>query len=209
MNDLSHNPLERLRNQVIDQLSTSYSHDVLSQEEFEERVETATAAGSHAELRALIIDLPVPAPNQENQDANLQDYHLSHESDPQQRSINRSGVDDERTLLAFFSGTERRGVWHPPRKLNTIAVFGGSDIDLRDAMIPAEGMRIVAFALFGGVDIVVPEGVRVSVDGIGIFGGFGGTEYAAPDAANSPVIKVEGVALFGGVEVRVKRRRKR
>lgn len=111
--------------------------------------------------------------------------------------------------MAIFSGTDRKGVWNPPRKLHTIAVFGGSDIDLRDARIPPGGMRIIAFALFGAVDIIVPDGVRVEASGGGIFGAFEGHDQPESYESDAPVIRVEGAAIFGAVEVKHKRRKKK
>jgi hypothetical protein len=205
MSDSPHNSLERLREQVVEQLSASYSRDFLSQDEFEQRIETATAAGTHAELRSLIVDLPVagspnaPAVSDTGSPA-------AYESGGRY-VVNHGEVAEERTLVAIFSGTDRKGVWNPPKRLHTIAVFGGSDIDLRDARIPPGGMRIVAFALFGAVDIIVPEGVRVEVSGGGIFGAFEGKEDAQGYGPDAPVIQVEGAAIFGAVEVKHKKRK--
>jgi len=207
MSDSSHNSLERLREQVIEQLSASYSRDYLSQDEFEQRIESATSADTHANLRALIIDLPVAgSPNAPV----TADGRAAQASDSSHGYLtNHDQVSESGTLVAIFSGTERKGVWNPPRKLHTIAVFGGSDIDLSNARIPPGGMHIVAFAMFGGVEIVVPEGVRIEANGGGIFGAFEGNEKSESYAPDAPVIRVDGAAIFGAVEVKHKRPNKR
>ncbi|SDN95248.1 hypothetical protein SAMN05192558_101413 [Actinokineospora alba] len=51
------------------------------------------------------------------------------------------------------------------------AVFGGATLDLRDAHIDRSA-TVDAFALFSGVDVLVPRGWRVSVGGLPIFGGY-------------------------------------
>ena len=51
----------------------------------------------------------------------------------------------------------------------------------------------------------MPRGVKVDVRGVGIFGGFGGTggSDSVLGSAEYPTLVVKGVALFGGVGVRV------
>ena len=57
--------------------------------------------------------------------------------------------------------------------------------------------------MFGGVDVVVPEGWRVALDGTPIFGGCedktGGDGHVTADA---PVLRVHATAIMGGVDVK-------
>jgi hypothetical protein len=199
MSDPRYDSIERLREQVIDQLSNGYSNDFLSEHEFEDRVELATNAGTHQELRALILDLPVvSSPNPPVPVGQVGTAALL---------VDDSEVENESTVIAIFGGAERKGLWDPPKVLNTIAVFGGADIDLREARIPRSGMKINAVGLFGGVDVIVPPDVDVVVAGVGIFGGFGGKSRKAETGGDVPTVKVDGVAMFGGVDVKVKQRK--
>lgn len=201
MSDSRGDSLERLREHVIDQLSTGYSRDFLSEEEFEQRLETATAADRHAELRSLIVDLPPagsPNPPAVSGESAAADGRL------ERFAINRAEVSAESSLIAVFSGADRKGVWEPPRTLNVVAIFGGSDIDLREARFPPGGLTIKVVAMFGGVDIIVPEGTNVEVSGAGIFGAFEAGKRKSPAIPGAPTVKVEGAAIFGGVEVRFK-----
>ena len=70
-------------------------------------------------------------------------------------------------------------------------------------MVPAEGVSINCLCIFGGVDIIVPPGMRLHVRGMGIFGGFDRSENQVDDPT-APTIVVEGIALFGGVSVRIR-----
>ena len=194
MSDISGSSLERLREQVIEHLTTSYSRDYLAQEEFEQRVEQATAAATHQALRNLILDLPLAGSPNPPVPAG------------QSYVINRNEAARESTVIAIFSGTDRKGVWDPPRTLNVVAIFGGSDIDLRDARIPAGGITINVAAMFGGVDVIVPDDLNVVVNGVGIFGGFDGKNHHVSDDPNTPTVKIDGVAIFGGVDVKIKSR---
>lgn len=201
---MSDNPgspgLERYREYVIDKLSEGYSADRIGEEEFERRVEIATSAQSEAVLQSLIADMhvagsaPPPAASAPRaaERSVFADYQVNYGEAPKEASV-----------IAIFSGSDRKGVWEPPKVLNAITIFGGADIDLREAPIPADGMTINAVAIFGGVDIIVPEGVNVRLGGAGIFGAFEGKrlKQGNPDA---PTIKIDGIALFGGVDVKTK-----
>ena len=189
--------LERYREYVIDKLSENYSSDKLDEQDFERRVEIATSARSEAVLQSLIADLHVagsaPPPAE----------RLRREPQPVGYDVNYGDVAKEGSVIAIFSGNDRKGVWDPPKELNAITLFGGSDIDLREAAIPAGGMTIHAVAIFGGVDIIVPRGVNVRLSGAGIFGAFEGKNLQ-DGVRGAPTIKVDGVAMFGAVEVNVK-----
>ena len=207
MNNGSDSSVERFREEVIEKLSSSYSRDYLNESEFEDRVEQATAADSHEALRKLLIDLPLagasdpPAPVD-----GRSDRQVGHTGSRGGLVINSGAVASESTAIAIFSGAERKGVWDPPRTLNAIAMFGGCDIDLREARIPAGGMTINAVVMFGGVDIIVPEDLNVEVSGAGIFGAFDGKNHRGSSDPNTPTVRISGVAIFGGVDVKIKRR---
>lgn len=201
MSDSTNDSLERLREHVIEQLSTGYSRDFLSEHEFEQRLETATAASTHSELRSLLVDLPLAgSPNPPAVSEAQQPAARTRDAFP----INRGEVASESTVIAIFSGADRKGVWTPPRTLNVIAIFGGSDIDLREVSFPPGGLTINVVAMFGGVDIIVPEGINVEVSGAGIFGAFEGRKRTSQPIPGAPTVKIDGVAVFGGVDVKFK-----
>lgn len=201
MSDTGKDSLERLREHVIEQLSTGYARDFLSESEFEQRLDTATGAETHADLRGLIFDLP-PA-GSPDAPAVVGDQPVAR-GEREQFMINRGQVAEESSLVAIFSGAERKGVWDPPKRLNVVAIFGGGDIDLREAHFPPGGLTITAVAMFGGVEITVPEGTNVEMSGAGILGGFESRKRKKPPVPGAPTVKVEGVAILGGVDVRFK-----
>lgn len=80
------------------------------------------------------------------------------------------------------------------------AVFGGVECDLRNAVIN-EDVVIDVNAIFGGVDIFVPDNVRVKIRSTSIFGGV--SEKGNHDPAGQvPTIYVNAVCLFGGVDIK-------
>ena len=102
------------------------------------------------------------------------------------------------TMVAIFGGGERKGRWRVKRRTNAVAIFGGHDLDMTNAVFEGREVTIWAFAVFGGIDLTVPDAVTVRNEGVGIFGGFAAQGGDDPDP-NAPVVVVKGLALFGGV----------
>ncbi len=105
---------------------------------------------------------------------------------------------------AMFGGVERRISSQDFEGGKATAVFGGVELDLRQAAMKGNQAVIEAHAVFGGVEIRVPENWTVSVQGVGVFGGYSDqTRHPRPEAVpDAKVLVVRGGALFGGVEVR-------
>ncbi len=99
---------------------------------------------------------------------------------------------------AVFSGVEEKktGVYEGG-SLN--AAFGGVKLDLREADIK-DGAVIQIWAMFGGMDILVPRNVRVTTSVLPLFGG--ADNKTAPDANASKTLHIQGTAIFGGVGIK-------
>lgn len=78
-----------------------------------------------------------------------------------------------------------------------VAVFGGVECDLRDAIIEHDCAIEVA-AVFGGVDILVPKNVNVKANVACIFGGVDNLTVANPDG---PTLYINGACVFGGADI--------
>jgi hypothetical protein len=83
------------------------------------------------------------------------------------------------------------------------AIFGGITLDLRDARPAPDGASINATVAFGGIDILVPKGWRISVRCTPIFGGLDDkTDRSQPPSADAPTLHVDAVSIFGGVAIK-------
>ena len=81
------------------------------------------------------------------------------------------------------------------------ALFGGAEIDLRDAK-PAPGAELDVFVAFGGAEIKVPEGWQVVTHGMPIFGGFENVTTTESIEPGAPLLDVNATIIFGGLEVK-------
>jgi predicted membrane protein len=79
--------------------------------------------------------------------------------------------------------------------------YGGGAIDLRQATLDPLGATLRVRSIFGGGQIVVPESWRVVNDVVVFAGGVADGRPAADRTEASQVLRLEGVAAFGGFVV--------
>jgi hypothetical protein len=103
--------------------------------------------------------------------------------------------------VAVMSGFQRRGRWRVPKRFNCFALWGGGEIDLREADFADREVVVNCVAVMGGMNVVVPPGVEVVVRGIGVMGGFDHSEEGVPGDPGAPRVVVTGFAFWGGVGV--------
>ncbi|HEU4946824.1 MAG TPA: LiaF domain-containing protein [Kribbella sp.] len=105
-----------------------------------------------------------------------------------------------RSSLAMFGSTKVKERSEHFTRADATAIFGGVTLDLREAHID-EQATVDAFAMFGGVEVLVPVGWRISLAGTPIFGGYEDKTRGGVLPADAPVLNVNAVAIFGGVDV--------
>jgi hypothetical protein len=105
---------------------------------------------------------------------------------------------------AIFGGGKRRVESKEFRGGSAVAVFGGYNIDLRDAGMAGESATVDVNALFGGIDIRVPDTWKVEVRASAIFGGV--EDKTVPPRTTAgvtpPRLIITGFAAFGGIVVK-------
>lgn len=117
---------------------------------------------------------------------------------------------DPRTTLnefAVFGGIERRMTTTDFQGGMVTAIFGGIELDLRQATITQDVVEVTVNAICGGCELRVPETWEVVANGQGIFGGYVDSTKAnhLPEVlAGTPrkALILRGVAIFGGVEIK-------
>ena len=180
------------REQVATLLSTAYAEGRLTAEEHDERVDQLMAAKTFDDLVLITRDLVVvgkPGPLLAQQPGT----HFAIDTTRQNPQTDK--------MIAIFGGVSRKGRWRIRKSTQALALFGGMDLDLRDAIFEAPVVEISGFWCFGGLDIKVPEGIEVQDQTAGIFGGTDVRDIGDP-VPGAPTLVIKGVTLFGGVSVR-------
>lgn len=185
--------LRERREHAIALLQKSYADDVIDVDELERRMEAVHKATTVAAITKVTADLVGPEP--ETVPARPTAPGLT-------ALVPVEQVPHSKNVVCVFSGVERRGPWTVPRTTRIFTMFGGAELDFREAKLAPGPNHIKVLAAFGGVDIIVPPDMHVTVDGAAVFGGFGDTGGVAPEPDPAmPSLHISGFAMFGGVDV--------
>jgi hypothetical protein len=183
------------RDQAAEVINNALAEGRLTADEHSDRLNAIYTAKTQADLVPLLEDLPgagavaarAPAP-----------------------APHRTGRAAAR-IIAIFGGASRKGGWHAEPVIDIWAVFGGVELDFRDAVLPGSEIVLRATAVFGGIDVTVPPEMRIIDDGgVAILGGKdlagSSAESAGPDA---PTLRIQGTCVLGGISVKRKGRRRK
>jgi len=112
-------------------------------------------------------------------------------------------TEDFLDVLVIFSGSETEPQSDRFTDGTATAIFGGAKIDLRGAIVPQEGAVLELTAVFGGIDIRIPDNVRVDISGTPLFGGWENkTKRHVENRETTPILKIDCTTIFGGVTIR-------
>jgi class 3 adenylate cyclase len=152
----------------------------LTLDEFSERAGVALQARTRGDLASALVDLPPSAL-------------------PQAASARRPA---RRSFVAVMSGATAKGRWRVGARTRAVAVMGGCEMDLRQAEIDGPEVVITAVAVWGGIKVIVPEGIDVQLEGFSFMGGRDLKLRNVPIVPGSPRIRIRGYAVMGGIEIR-------
>ena len=102
---------------------------------------------------------------------------------------------------AFLGGSDRKVITQEFASGEVNAVIAGMTVDFRGSRLAAGRGVVDVFAMWGGVDLIVPEGWRIESDVTPILGAFQ-DRTAPPGDAAAPTLLVRGSVVMGGIEVR-------
>lgn len=181
------------RHRVAEVLREAAGDGRLDLEELDERLEATYAAKTYSDLVPITFDLP--------------GQPTSNLAVPATASSQVVPGSAEERHVAILGGLERKGVWVVPQHMTVLCFMGGADLDLRQAQFAAKEVVITINAIMGGAEIKVNPQTRVIMEGTCILGGYSGpTGEDAELTPDSPIVRIRGFALMGGVGVLRKQR---
>jgi len=132
----------------------------------------------------------------------------------------------QESFQAFLSAHQREGRWEAADEIEVRAIFGSVVLDFTRADLPPNGVvEIDAFSFGGSIEIIVPDGADVEIEGTPILGsieqklrkkgagerirewvtGEREADLPAPPAyAEPPYFHIDCRAIIGSVEVKVR-----
>jgi hypothetical protein len=167
------------RDEATGRLQAAFAEGRLDDAEFDRRMRAALTAVTRPELGQLCADLPA-AP-----------------------AAGRAAALPEpgKYAIAYKNPVRRGGRWRVPERFTPVVYKGSGWIDLRAAELTGPVTTIVAIAYKSRIDILVPPGVRVEMDGFGVSKGWSADEEReGPFAADAPVLHIRGIAYKGTIE---------
>jgi uncharacterized protein DUF1707 len=176
------------RDAAVQRLQVAFAEGRLDDQEFDERMRAALAARTHGDLAALLTDLPaatVPVA-------------------PRTAAATVRAPRPGRYAVAYKRGIRHAGRWRVPGRFRTIVYKGSGELDLRAAELTEPVTTILAVAYKSDIEIIVPPGVRVEVNGFGVARD---EDWAGELAADAPIVHVRAFAYKGLVETRTMPRR--
>jgi hypothetical protein len=161
------------RERSVALLREHFAEGRLTLEEFVERVDALSRATTLGDLDAALHELPVAAPA-------------------------RRGV--TRLVLALFGSSEREGRLRVRGRVLCLAGFGNIDLDLRHATFEGDRATILLLGAFSALDVYVPEGVEVDLDGLVVFGHRSANGNDPPPRPGTPLVRVIALGIFAGID---------
>lgn len=186
----------RLRDRAIELLSDSFANGDLELDEFERRITLAHNADTAAALEALC--------------SGLETLQVQVEQAAPMQIVPAAHAPERSRALAIMGGAARGGGWVVPRLFEVTCIMGGAELDFRDAQLALGVTEVRIFALMGGANLIVPPGLAVEAHGTSIMGGFSDCSRVprTPDPG-SPVLRVTGLCIMGGVNIETRLRKTR
>jgi hypothetical protein len=176
---------DRDRDAAAHVLQAAFAEGRLDDDEFDQRMRAALTARVSTDLDKLTADLPAAAPRPGGAPATA-----------------GSGRTPGKYAMAYKSSIRRGGRWRVPERFNAVVYKGSGWLDLRAAELTEPETTVRAIAYKSRIDVLVPPGVRVELDGFGVSKGW--SEQEALEGrlpADAPVVRIRGVAYKGTIEV--------
>ena len=103
-------------------------------------------------------------------------------------------------MFGMMGSTKQRVSGVIFRSADMTSFMGGCELDLRDALLGADGTAYVdVFSLMGGAHIIVPPTWKVVLQATPIMGGV--EDKTRPVLGGTQFLYVRGTVLMGGVEI--------
>ena len=107
--------------------------------------------------------------------------------------------DGPASYVSIFNGVQDR-VSGPVTRLQVTSIFGGVELDLREARVDNPPAVIDVSCLFGGVDIRLAQDVALQNDVLALFGGV--EDQRRSVGGDEVTFTLRGAAMFGGLRLK-------
>jgi predicted membrane protein len=103
---------------------------------------------------------------------------------------------------AIFGANEQKIISSNFKGGDIMTLFGGVELDLRQAQVSPEGCTLHVTSIFGGVEILVPPNWDLLISGVPVFGGIESRNPVEDSELKKEKVRVKCTVAFGGVEIK-------
>jgi Domain of unknown function (DUF1707) len=187
------------REHVVGLLQRATGAGLLDLDEFTERVDTALAARTRAELNVVLLDLPgVTHPDRPAQVP----VHRAATPPVPPRAVHDTGSGSE--VRSMLSTVSRTGEWDVPAHLVVRTALGTTELDFTAARISHEVVEIDLDVVAGTVEMRVPDGARIDRTELRVT--LGSVEDKSRPGPAGVLFRLTGAVRAGSVEIKLPKR---
>lgn len=169
------------RSGTMRRLHNAVALGLIDIDEFSERSAMVAQARLHADLAALVGDLPGPG-------------------------AIVTAATDRVELRGVMGSLKRQGEWVVPTRLSLVRRVGSIDLDLTRARFAGSMVVIELDLRFSSLDLRLPDGASASIDDVEVAVGSARDHRKEAPAEGDPHIILTGRVSFGSVDIRGPRR---
>ncbi|NUR06569.1 MAG: DUF1707 and DUF2154 domain-containing protein [Nocardioidaceae bacterium] len=181
------------RHKVAEVLRQAAGEGRIDLDELDQRLEATYQAKTYGELVPITADLPTAAA-------------AKNVAPRPQPTMPVGAAPSHASSISVMSDTKRLGQWQVGSAHAAFSLMGSVTLDLREAAFETREVVINANAIMGEVTVIVNAHTAVVIDGFGVMGEYSEQRSKVPAqvTADSPVVRLRGMALMGAVHVQRK-----
>lgn len=191
---LTDRPIEKVREEVIDQLIMNYSHGQISLAAFERRLDIANQTDDHHLLVKQVEDLTLQVD---------ESYTVSKNESLGTHYTPGNAVEQE-NITNILSSNKRIGKWDVPKELKCFSLLGNLVLDFSEARFTHPSVRIKLMSLLSDDTIYVPDNINVIMRTSNVLGSTS-TKLAGKADPSAPTVIIEGLCILASTNVKMKR----
>lgn len=170
---LPNDPLEEHERQTaVSRIQRAMADGQIEFDDLDDRFELIFKAQTRSELDAATADLPTPAAP----------------------APVPPGQPIAKTSFSLFGDLKTGGWIEADTDLSYTTIFGDVVLDLSSASLPSE-ITVTTFSLFGDSTVIVPDGVRATIETVQIFGDR--KTMLSPPNPGAATVTVKATTIFG------------
>lgn len=116
------------------------------------------------------------------------------------RLLNDFNVENNFEINNVFSSDERNVNSASLERGEVFSLFGGTTVDMSNSIISDNNLKLEMTAIFGSIDIRLPEDCRIELKGTPIFGNIDDRTRANPISTKKVIL--DCTCVFGGIDIR-------